>query len=108
MGVDRVDGHIERSRDLGPREVRRQESQHPQLAWAELLGWRETPAVENWRRCASQEVNDIGHQGAVRRLVTWEDVDELARVVHGERKDQPVWFSGRERGLGCGRGGVPI
>ena len=40
---------------------------------------------------------------AVRRLVAWEGVEELARVVHGEREDQPIWFSGRERGFGCGQ-----
>ena len=62
----------------------------------------------SWRRCASQEVNDIGEQGAVRRLVTWEDVEELAGVAHSKREDQPIWFSSSERGLGCGRGGVPI
>ena len=40
MRVDRVDGDVERSRDLGPREVCRQESQHPQFAWAELFRLR--------------------------------------------------------------------
>ena len=44
----------------------------------------------------------------MRRLVTWEDVEELAGVAHRKREDQPIWFSSRERGLGCGRGGVPI
>jgi hypothetical protein len=42
------------------------------------------------------------------RLVTWEDVEELARVAHRKREDQPIWFSSSERGLGCGSGGVPI
>ena len=44
----------------------------------------------------------------MRRLVTWEDVEELTGVVHREREDQPIWFSSSERGLGCGRGGVAI
>ena len=44
----------------------------------------------------------------MRRLVTWEDVEELASVVHSKWEDQPIWFSSSERGLGCGSGGVPI
>ena len=44
----------------------------------------------------------------MRRLVTWEDVEELGSVEHRKREDQPIWFSSSERGLGCGSGGVPI
>src|SRR5439155_23621186 len=90
VGVDRVDGDVERSGDLGPREVRRQEPQHPQLARAELVGWQWTRPVAAWRRCASQEVSDVGEQRAVRRLMRWEHVEELASVAHSEREDQPI------------------
>ena len=36
VGVDRVDRDVERSGDLGPRQICWQESQYPQLARAEL------------------------------------------------------------------------
>jgi hypothetical protein len=44
----------------------------------------------------------------MRRLVPWEDVEELASAVHSKREDQPIWFSGSEGGLGCGSSRVPI
>jgi hypothetical protein len=44
----------------------------------------------------------------MRRLVNWEDVEELAGVVHGKREDQPIWLSSSERVLGCGGGGAPV
>ncbi len=44
----------------------------------------------------------------MRRFVTWEDVEELASVVHRKREDQPIWFSSSERGLCCDSGGAPI
>src|SRR6266851_7534865 len=44
----------------------------------------------------------------MRRLVTWEGVEELGSVVHSKREDQPIRFSSSERGLGSGGGGVPI
>lgn len=108
MRVDRVDGNVERLGDLGPREVCREKSQHPQLAWAELSRLRDALPVSGGRRCALYQVNDIGEQTAVRRLVPWEDSEELGSVVHREREDQSIWFSGSQGGLGCGSGGVPI
>jgi len=44
----------------------------------------------------------------MRRLMTWENVEERGSVVHSKREDQPIRLSSSKRGLGCGRGGVPI
>jgi hypothetical protein len=44
----------------------------------------------------------------MRRLMTWENVEELGSVVHRKREDQPIRLSSSKRGLGCGCGGVPI
>ena len=60
------------------------------------------------RRCASQQVDDVGEQGAMSRFVTRERVEQLRGVGHRKREDQPVWLGGRERRLGCGSGGVSI
>ena len=45
VGVDRVDGDVERKRDLGSCEVRRQVAQDAKLAWAEFLRLRQGAAV---------------------------------------------------------------
>jgi len=44
----------------------------------------------------------------MRRLMTWENVEELGSVVHDKREDQPIRLSSSKRGFGCGCGGVPI
>src|SRR6266404_8771298 len=83
-------------------------TQYAELARAELFRLRQSTQVDALWGCASQQVDDIGEQRAVRSLVTWKGLEQLAGVVHGKREDQPIWFSSSQRGLGCGGGGGPI
>src|SRR5512132_1283903 len=52
VGVDGVDRDRQFAGDLGSGEVGRQVAQHPELAWAELLGWRRRGLVVGWQGCA--------------------------------------------------------
>src|SRR6267154_6751306 len=97
--IDRVDRYVECSRDLRSRQVCRQMPQYAELARAELFRRRQIP-ISARRRCATQQVDDIGEQRAVCSLVTWKGVEQLGGVVHGKREDQPIRFSSSERGLG--------
>ena len=67
-----------------------------------------TLSVDARRRFASQQVDDVGEQGAVSRFVTRQRVEQLRGVGHRKREDQPVWLGGRERCLGRGSGGLSI
>ncbi len=63
VGVDRVDGDVERKRDLGSCEVRRQVAQDAKLAWAEFLRLRQGAAVGARGLRALQPVDDVGEEG---------------------------------------------
>ena len=44
----------------------------------------------------------------MRRLVAWENVEELRGSCDREREEQPIRLGGRERCLGCGRSCLAI
>lgn len=60
VGVDRIGGDVELARDLGPRQIRREISQHAEFARAERLGLREVLSIGARGRFASQKVADLG------------------------------------------------
>src|SRR3979411_2782987 len=65
VGADRVDRNVELARDLGSRQICRQIPQYAQLAWAQVLRWRQELSLGARRRCASQHVGDVGEESAV-------------------------------------------
>src|SRR3954447_12864869 len=65
-------------------------------------------AVGGRGRCAVEYIDDVGEEGAVRRFVARERVEELGGLGQGEREDQPVGLGGGERVLGGRRGGVVV
>ena len=108
MGVDRVDGYVELLRDLGPRQVCREISQHAEFARAEFLRLRQPVPIDAGERFASQQVNDVSEKGAMGRFVTRQRIEQLRGLGHSERENQPVRLGGRKRCLGCRGGGASI
>jgi hypothetical protein len=108
MRIYRVHGHEELPGDLAPRHIRRHVAQHAQLGRAELYRRRwGLPTGPRGRR-SFQHVDDVGQKGAVRRLVTRQQVEQLGGLGQRKGENQPVWFCGRECRLGCRYGGIPI
>src|SRR5207302_4743780 len=74
----------------------------------EVCGLRPARWFGARRRCAAQQVDDVGEKRGMSRFVTRERVEQLRGPVHGKREDQPIWLGGSERGLGGGGGGAPM
>src|ERR1700730_15970519 len=106
MAVDRVDGDVELARDLGSGQICRQIPQDAQLAWAQLLRWRQELFLGGRPRGPSQPVGEVAKQAAVSRFMTRERVEQLSGPDHCKWEDQPVWLGGCERRTLAGRGWV--
>ena len=91
--IDRVDGDVELPRDVGPRQVRRQISQHAQLAGTELHELRSALSVRARRRCtcasSSSAASVIAKEesGGPARVdvLTWEPHDAHVQLVRHRR-----------------------
>ncbi len=85
--------------DLRPGQIRRQISQHLELARAEFLCQRRGVAFGG-QGGAAYGVEDVGEQCGVRCLMLRQSLEQWLRARHRERQDEPVRFGEGECAVG--------